>query len=119
MKLLYYSLALYLSLTSPVSAASSSDSTKKTDKPCTITSPFTGSFFDLNSLQIPDPSTSDKKKPRDYSYNATGWDLGYNFTANICGAVVEKKEDFVGIDKDLWRNVSAYYKQDGKKYALG
>lgn len=117
MKLLYHSLAVYLSLTAPALAASKD--TKEPDKPCTITSPFTGSFFDLTSLQIPDPKVSTKKNPRTNSWNATGYDLGYNFTVNVCGPVLEPLEDVVGVDKHLWKNVSAYYTHHGKTYALG
>lgn len=118
MNLLYYSLAVYLSLTSPVSAAAPKES-RDSDKPCTITSPTSGSFFDLTSLQIPDPKASKAKHPREHSWNATGYDLGYNFTVNVCGPVIEPVEDVVGIDKSLWQNVSAYYKHDGKTYSLG
>ncbi|CAK4030627.1 mannose 6-phosphate receptor [Lecanosticta acicola] len=122
MKLLYYSLALYLSLTpGPACAASSKDSKKEPDKACTITSPYSGSFFDLTSLQLFDPKENPKKlkHPREHSWNATGWDMGYNFTINICQPVIEKVEDVVGIEKSMWKNVSAYYKQDGKTYSLG
>ncbi|CAK1355109.1 putative mannose 6-phosphate receptor-like protein [Cercospora beticola] len=117
MKLLYYSLAVYLSAT-PALAASSADS-KKGDKPCTITSPTTGSFFDLTSLQIPDPATSKAKHPKEHSWNATGYDVGYNFTINFCGPVVETVEDVEGVDKELWRNVSAFYRHDDKVYSIG
>lgn len=119
--LLYYSLAIYLSvLASPAAAASSSKDSAKEDKPCTITSPTTGSFFDLTGLQIEDPAQSKAKRPRDYSWNATGYDVGYNFTINFCGPVVEEVKDVVGVEKELWRNVSAYYKGDGGKiYSLG
>lgn len=120
MRLLYYSLATYLSLTSPAGAASSNKESKEIEhKPCTMTSPYSGSFFDLTSLQIPDPKLSKAKHPREHSWNATGYDLGYNFTLNICGPVLEPVEDVVGVDKALWKNISAYYKQDGKIYSLG
>lgn len=120
MQLLYYSLAIYLSLTSPAEAASGKKESKEIEhKPCTITSPSSGAFFDLTSLQLPDPKQSKAKHPREHSWNATGYDLGYNFTVNICGPVLEPVEDVVGVDKALWRNISAYYKQDGKIYSLG
>lgn len=120
MNLLYYSLGIYLlaSGPSPVGASSKKD-TSEPDPPCGITSPTSGSFFDLSSLQVLDPKTSKAKHPRDHSWNATGYDLGYNFTVNFCGPTIEKVEDVVGIDEDLWRNVSAYYKQDGKIYSIG
>jgi cation-dependent mannose-6-phosphate receptor len=123
MKLLYHSLAVYLSLYPFGVTAAKDESNKKADKPCTITSPATGSFFDLTQLRLQDPTQSKSKNknkhPRDYSWNATGYDLGYNFTLNFCGPVLEPIADVVGIDKDLWRNTSAYYKQDGKVYSLG
>ncbi|EME89432.1 cation-independent mannose-6-phosphate receptor CI-MPR [Pseudocercospora fijiensis CIRAD86] len=117
--LLYYSLAIYLSAATAAAASSSKDSAKEDNKPCTITSPTTGSFFDLTALQIPDPAQSKAKHPRDYSWNATGYDLGYNFTINFCGPVVEPVDDVVGVEKNLWRNVSAYYKHSGKVYSIG
>ena len=41
---------------------------------------------------------------------------------NFCGGVVEdleKEGGVVGVEKELWRNVSAYYKQGGKVYSIG
>ncbi|KAF2160479.1 hypothetical protein M409DRAFT_70443 [Zasmidium cellare ATCC 36951] len=120
MRLLYHSLAIYLSLTSQAEAASGKKESKEVEhKPCTITSPSSGAFFDLTSLQLLDPKESKAKHPREHSWNATGYDLGYNFTINVCGPVIEPIEDVVGVDKALWKNVSAYYKQDGKIYSLG
>jgi len=115
--LLFYSLALYLGLTS----AASSTPAKETPapQPCTIRSPTSHAFFDLNPLHIEDPATSKAKHPRPYSWNTTGWDYGYNFTLNFCGPVVEELQDVVGVDKDVWRNVSAYYKKGGEVYSIG
>ena len=124
MKLLYWSLSFFLSISSTTHADSSKEKEKEAPvvEPCTIRSPHSGSFFDLNPLHIPDPSLSKSKNPRDWSWNATGWDMGYNFTMNFCGGVVEKLEDYggvVGVEKELWRNVSAYYRQGGKIYSIG
>lgn len=120
MNLLYYSLGFYLLASSPHGAAASSrKGTSGPDPPCGITSPTSGNFFDLSSLQVLDPKTSRSKHPRDHSWNATGYELGYNFTVNFCGPTIEKVENVVGIEEDLWRNVSAYYKQDGKIYSIG
>ena len=121
MNLLYWSLAFFLSISSPAHAETSS---KETPAPqaCTIRSPHTRAFFDLNGLHIPDPAISKAKNPRDYSWNATGWDMGYNFTMNFCGGVIEDLDRMggvEGVEKELWRNVSAYYKQDGKVYSIG
>lgn len=119
MKLLYYSLSFYLCLTSPASAASPKETAAP--QPCTIRSPTSHAFFDLNPLHIEDPALSKKTSPRDYSWNATGWGLEYNFTMNFCGPVIEDLAEagVVGVDKDVWRNVSAYYKQGGKVYSIG
>lgn len=114
--LLFYSLSLYLSLTSAAS------SPQAPDTPCTIHSPNTHAFFDLNPLHIqhPDPTSKTKlKNAHNNSWNASGWDMGYNFTMNFCGPVVEDLEDVVGVEKSMWRNVSAFYKQDGKVYSIG
>lgn len=122
MNLLYYSLSFYLCLTSGPSLTSAA-SPKETaaPEPCTIRSPTSHAFFDLNKLHIEDPKTTSKAKAgaRDYSWNTTGWDLGYNFTMNFCGPVVEELDDVVGVDKGLWRNVSAYYKKGGEVYSIG
>ncbi|KAL1961318.1 hypothetical protein VTO42DRAFT_46 [Malbranchea cinnamomea] len=56
---------------------------------------------------------------RDESWHSKGHDYGANFTINICAPVVERLEDVVGVDKALWKNVSAYYEQDGKVYSIG
>ena len=48
--------------------------------------------------------------------------MGYNFTMNFCGGVIEDLGNMggvEGVDKELWRNVSAYYKHDGKVYSIG
>lgn len=116
MNLLYYSLGIFLSLSS---AHAASKDASKPDPPCGITSPSSGNFFDLSSLQVHDPATSKSKHPRQQSWNATGYDLGYNFTVNFCAPAIEKVEDVVGVDKDLWRNVSAYYEHDGKVFSIG
>ncbi|KAK5125395.1 hypothetical protein LTR85_000504 [Meristemomyces frigidus] len=119
MKLLYYSLSFYLCLITPASAAAPKETA--VPLPCTIRSPTSHAFFDLNPLHIEDPTLSKKTNPRDYSWNATGWGLGYNFTMNFCGPVVEDlaEDGVVGVEKEMWRNVSAYYKQGGKVYSIG
>ena len=121
MNLLYWSLGFFLSISSTTHAYEPKETA--VPEPCTIRSPHTGSFFDLKSLHIPDPKTiKSSKDPRDYSWNATGWDMGYNFTMNFCGGVVENLKNMggvEGVEQDLWRNVSAYYQQGGKVYSIG
>ena len=127
--LLYNSLALFLSAAllpsttfaaaaakaRPASTTTSSESTTSPTstpspppQPCTIRSPHSGAFFDLNKLNIPAPLSlpeTKRAKARDYSWNATGWDMGYNFTMNFCGGVVEDLDQLggvVGVDREMW-----------------
>ena len=63
----------------------------KTLKPCTVVSPTTERFFDLNGLRRTLPKDGDKKKDVDEgSWHAKGYDYGANFTVNFCGPVVEE-----------------------------
>ncbi|KAK5107486.1 hypothetical protein LTR62_001104 [Meristemomyces frigidus] len=138
MRLLYHSLAFYLTLHPTLTAAATSTTTTSTAthsasstshasasatvQACTIRSPNTHAFFDLNSLHIPDPASAKTKHPRPNSWNVSGYDLGYNFTVNFCGAVIEDLSDkggVVGVEKNLWNDVGAYYEQGGKVYSLG
>jgi cation-dependent mannose-6-phosphate receptor len=88
--------------------------------PCVATA-TSGAFYDLR----PDVAVvvaEGAKPPRGAlteDYLARGYDYGSNFTLNICGAVVKKVEDVVGIDKPLWKNISAHYEAKGKVYSLG
>lgn len=114
--------ALLLTLALRAQAASSDDKTKELD-PCTVVSPG-GNFYDLRSLLIQPPS--DKKKvakgDRVEDWYAKGWDYNdskSNFTLNICAPLAEEQEDFEGINKSLWKNVSAYYELESKKYSIG
>ncbi|KAL1863592.1 Cation-independent mannose-6-phosphate receptor CI-MPR [Paecilomyces lecythidis] len=59
------------------------------------------------------------KDDRDESWLAKGHDYPANFTVNICAPVIEDISDVVGVDKSRWRNVSAYYEQNGKIYSIG
>ncbi|KAF2826281.1 mannose 6-phosphate receptor domain-containing protein [Ophiobolus disseminans] len=89
-------------------------------KPCTIISP-TNRFFDLNPIRRMPLKDGEKKAKGDSdgSWHAKGYDYGANFTLNFCGPVVEELHDVQDLDKNLWRNVSAFY-EDGKKvYAIG
>lgn len=90
-------------------------------KPCTIRSPSSGHFFDLNPIAVRLPDAKDKKKldePTE-SWHVKGYDYGTNFTMNFCAPVVEKLGDVEGVDKDLWRNVSAYYTDGKRTYSIG
>lgn len=89
-------------------------------KPCTVVSPTTERFFDLNGLRRTLSDDGKKKKDADEgSWHAKGYDYGANFTVNFCGPVVEELSDVQDLDKDLWRNVSAFYERGDRQYAIG
>lgn len=128
MKLLYCSLAFFLSLPSlSLGAAEPADptSTAAPSNPCTIKSPKSGSFFNLNPLHIVDPAISGASNARNYSWNTTGFELPYNFTLNFCGGVVEDLSKLgdgggvEGVEEKNWKNVSAFYEHQGKVYSIG
>lgn len=89
-------------------------------EPCTVASPA-GNFYDLRALSIPPPVEGKKpgKNDRIEDWHARGWDYKANFTLNICDPVVKEIKDVVGVEKELWRNVSAHYTMDGKTYSIG
>jgi len=91
-------------------------------KPCTIRSPSSGLFFDLNTIGIPRPKESDTKKKGDErteSWHAKGYDYGANFTLNFCAPVIEDLGSVEGVDKGLWQNVSAFYTEGKRTYSIG
>lgn len=105
-------------------------------RPCTLHSPTTGSFFDLASLSIAaggspngnnnghgnganGPSNPVHKPATMESWRALGHDYPANFTLNVCAPVVEPLKDVVGVEEARWRNVSAFYRLDGKTYSIG
>jgi cation-dependent mannose-6-phosphate receptor len=80
-----------------------------------------GAFFDLR-LDTAIRAEEGGKTPkgvRTEDYVARGYDYGANFTLNICGAVVKKVDDVVGLEKSSWKNISAFYENKGKVYSLG
>ena len=94
--------------------------TQKPAAPCTIRSPKK-SFHDLNSI-VRRPFEEGKKYDKDArntSYIVKGYDYNVNFTINICSPVVEDVKNVQGLEKDMWRNVSAYYTHSGKTYSIG
>ncbi|KAK4123105.1 mannose 6-phosphate receptor domain-containing protein [Parathielavia appendiculata] len=115
-----------LAILSLASIAVADDATKTTISstpaitPCVATS-TNGAFFDLR----PDAAVvvqKDEKPPKGVpteDYVAKGWDYGSNFTLNICNPVVKRVDDVVGVDKALWKNISAYYETKGKVHSLG
>lgn len=75
-------------------------------------------YFDLRP-DIALPADEAPKKAMTTDYRSNGWDLGYNFTLNVCGPLVEPVEDFVGVDEELWGDVSGYYKYNGDVFSIG
>ncbi|TGO28801.1 hypothetical protein BPAE_0023g00670 [Botrytis paeoniae] len=113
-------LLLGLALHIGVEGAGLEDKKPKPVDPCTISS-TTGSFFDLRplSIQAPEEGKKPAKNAKTDSWHARGYDYKGNFTLNVCAPVVEEVKDFVGVDKNYWKNVSAFYEYDGKKYSVG
>ncbi|KAK2812594.1 hypothetical protein FQN50_001238 [Emmonsiellopsis sp. PD_5] len=105
------------------STSRASDSATHTPKPCTITSPTTGAYFDLSTISLSPPEIKDGKKVhtdgREDSWHAKGYDYPANFTINVCQPVIEELKDVVGVEESRWGNVSAYYQLDGKTYSIG
>lgn len=113
-------LAALTGLSSAEDASKTTSSATPVVTPCVATA-SSGAFFDLRpdtAVLVPEGDKPPKGVPTE-DYFARGWDYGSNFTLNICGAVVKKVEDVVGVEKALRRNVSAYYEAKGKFYSLG
>ncbi|KAJ2905939.1 hypothetical protein MKZ38_003727 [Zalerion maritima] len=113
-------LAVLATAASIVSAEETTTTTSTTTMPCTATSTI-GSFFDLSpdTAQVLEQGGTPKHGQLTTDYMAKGYDYHANFTVNICAPAVSQVENVVGVDKDLWRNVSAYYVSDGDVYSLG
>jgi cation-dependent mannose-6-phosphate receptor len=127
----------------PPAKASKSSSTSSTAlpaetyAPCTLRSATSGKFFDLNPLHValPDPDKKQPKDARTESWHARGYDYGANFTMNFCGGVVEDlamgifgdgerdaervAKGVVGVEREMWANVSAFYTWAGRVYSIG
>ncbi|PHH78165.1 hypothetical protein CDD80_7250 [Ophiocordyceps camponoti-rufipedis] len=114
MRRLRISVALLVgAVAAAVAGEAASSSTTTTAPACTATSSTgSGAFFDLRPDLAGPPN-----KAKDY--RAKGYDYGSNFTLNICGAVVEPVKDVVGVEKELWANVSAFYTAHGNVYSIG
>ncbi|KAL6713498.1 Cation-independent mannose-6-phosphate receptor CI-MPR [Lecanora helva] len=93
----------------------------KETKPCQVYNPTNGKFYDLNPITV-QPLQDHKKAHKDdrtESWHARGYDYETNFTLNFCAPVIEKLEDVVGVKEELWKNVSAFYRQNDKTYSIG
>lgn len=97
------------------------DDKTPTTTACTAISTNGGSFFDLRPdiAVAPKKDTKHKRGPS-VDYEVKGYDYGYNFTLNICDAVINTPADVVGVDASLYKNVSAYYTTEkGDVFSLG
>ncbi|KAF2121278.1 mannose-6-phosphate receptor binding domain-containing protein [Lophiotrema nucula] len=120
MKFSFFSAAVYILTTADYASAASSSDPSKPLKPCTARSPTTDRFFNLNPIRRVPPEEGKKAKAgEEGSWHARGHDYGANFTINFCGPVVEEMTDVAGLDKNMWKNVSAFYERDDKQYAIG
>ncbi|KJZ74946.1 hypothetical protein HIM_05677 [Hirsutella minnesotensis 3608] len=102
-------------------AADNAPSSTTAAPACTATSSTgSGAFFDLRPDMAARPEKGQSHKAAvTKDYRAKGYDYGKNFTLNVCGAVVDPVTDVVGIDRNLWANVSAYYMSHGSIYSIG
>ncbi|KAL8670560.1 MAG: hypothetical protein Q9168_004908 [Polycauliona sp. 1 TL-2023] len=89
--------------------------------PCTIYQSTTNAYYDISPITV-QPLVDHQKAHKDdrkESWHARGYDLGTNFTLNICAPVIENLEDVAGIKENLLKNISAFYEWKGKKYSIG
>lgn len=92
----------------------------KPSLPCTIHSPYTGSYFDLNPISLSESGIEDGYNvDRTESWHAKGYDYPANFTINFCAPVMEELDNVVGVEEKLWKNVSAYYQVGDDIYSIG
>lgn len=101
-------------------------SSEKPLEPCTIRSPSSKAFFDLNPIARHPATDKELEKHKNdevpweaHSWHAKGHDYGANFTINFCAPVVEHLKDVEGVGERLWQNVSAFYEKGGRTYSIG
>jgi len=113
--------SIFIPLLAAMASAAEEPSTTTHAPACTATSSSgSGAFFDLRPDMAvhPDKSKSHKGSVTK-DYHAKGYDYGKNFTLNICGPVVDPVTDVIGLKKEQWANVSAYYMSYGNIYSIG
>jgi cation-dependent mannose-6-phosphate receptor len=106
--------------TSSSPSASTTTTATAVATPCVATS-SSGAFYDLRddiAIAAGEGRHGHKGQIEDYVY-AKPHDWPYNFTMNVCAPVVKEVNDVVGVDRAMWKNVSAYYEAEGKVYSLG
>lgn len=103
------------------SSLAAADEKTTTTTACTAVSTKGGSFFDLRpDIAVAPKKDSKQKRGPSEDYSVKGYDYPYNFTLNICEPVLKAPNSVIGIDKDLYQNVSAYYTTAaGDTYSIG
>ncbi|KAF3769518.1 mannose 6-phosphate receptor domain-containing protein [Cryphonectria parasitica EP155] len=103
------------------SLALAADDKTPTTTACTAISTKGGSFFDLRpDIAVAKKDGKHQQRASTEDYTVKGYDYNYNFTLNICEAVLKTPESIVGVDESLYRNVSAYYTaNNGRVYSIG
>ncbi|KAI0147220.1 mannose-6-phosphate receptor binding domain-containing protein [Xylariaceae sp. FL1272] len=104
-------------------ASAETSSSTRTVTSCTASS-TSGAFFDLRPDAAVKPKPDGSRPSNSHNapltdYHVRGHDYGFNFTLNICNAVVDPIEDVKGIPSEKWTNISAYYHSGGEYYSLG
>lgn len=127
-RLLLLTAAALLTPTALATPAAAAEKTA-TATACTATSTKGGSFFDLRPDIAVAPGDKKKeggglgskyKRGPTEDYSVKGYDYGYNFTLNICDAVLKAPQDVIGLETSAYKNVSAYYTTStGKIYSIG
>lgn len=114
---------LLLSFLATSTHAASDSSRLNENTPCVARSPTSGLYFDLRAISLFPPELKNGKKidhdARNESWYCKGHDYPANFSINVCEPVIEPLTDVVGVDSSRWKNISAYYEQDGQIYSLG
>lgn len=106
-------------------SASSTTTTAAAEATACVAHSASGAFFDLRpdtAIVVEKDGPKTPKTPKNVptaDYIARGYEMGFNFTLNICGPVVKPVDEVVGLKKAEYRNVSAYYEQGGKVYSVG
>ncbi|KAJ5820526.1 hypothetical protein N7474_006117 [Penicillium riverlandense] len=115
--------AFLLSSLATSTLAASDSSRLNENTPCVARSPSSGLYFDLRAISLFPPELKNGERidqdARNESWYCKGHDYAANFSINVCEPVIEELTEVVGVDPSRWKNISAYYEQDGEIYSLG